>query len=190
LKIENFISCLIFIIIYACNNSVKQKKQSSDTTVIHPVDSTSKITSAWIFDTVANRTHSPYEQRTAEIEKNVRLNDSVFYVLYSVNTSVNRTEYLLSFINNRAQKEVMISEGPDADLSIPHYDFTEYKSSNDTLYEVFHYDQTVKYPEKVLTKDGQFKEGSDFENVDIKTDTTHVRIRILHNGFIVHDTIK
>jgi hypothetical protein len=190
LRIWNFIGCFVFSITYSCNNRVKQNGPSPDATVINTVDSSSEITPAWIFDTIVNRTQSQYERRTAEIEKKVRLNDSVFYVLYSVNTPVNRTEYLLSFINNKPQEDEMISNAPDADLSIPHYDFTDFHSFNDTLYEVFHYDQSVKYPEKVLTKDGQFKEGLDFENVDIKTDTTHLRFRILGNGFIVHDTIK
>jgi hypothetical protein len=181
---------LIIIFFQNCSNTVQQPTIHHDTTTPKSVDSISKENTSWIYDSLVNRNHSVYEERRIQIEKNVRLNDSVFYVLYSVNSPVNRSEYVLTFIHNKPQADEMISESPDADFSIPQYDYTEYRLSNDTLFDVYHYDQEVKYPEKVLTKEGDFKEGFDFENVDIKTDTTHSRVRISANGFIKRDTIK
>ena len=87
--------------------------------MVHPGDSLSNNPDTWIYDTLVKRNHSSYEERNIAIEKNVRLGDSVFYVLYSVGTPVNSIRYILPFINNRPQEDVMISEGPDADLSIP-----------------------------------------------------------------------
>lgn len=190
--IGNILAVVILLLI-SCNDSgksIQQPSGDSQTTVNATIDSVSKDKNTWIYDTLVNRNHSAYEERTIEIEKNVRLSDSVFYVLYSVGTPVNRIEYILPFINNRALDDVMIGEGADADYSIPFYDYTEYQFVNDTLYHVFNYDQRVKYPEKVLDKDGHFKEGLDFENVDIKTDTTHSRIRINRTGLILRDTVK
>jgi len=187
-----FLLFAITAILLSCNNSgggIKVTTQA-ESTFTYPVDSLTKHPDTWIYDTLVKRNHSSYEERTIEIEKNIRLSDSVFYVLYSVGTPVNIIRYILPYVNNRPQEDVMISEGPDADLSIPFYDYTEYMSDNDTIYYVIHYDEQVKYPEKVLDKDGHFKDGFNFENVDIKTDTTHTRIRINRNGIILHDTLK
>jgi hypothetical protein len=194
LNIENFLWAfaisLVFCLIACTETTTKTETSYTDTivgfddTTLDVESGTTSINNNWIYDTLVNRNTSDYEERTVLIKKNVRLNDSVFYVLYAVSGPVSSTQYVLPFINNKPQQHEMISETADADFSIPYYDYTEYEQSSDTLFKVFHYHQKVKYPDKVLTKDGHFKEGFDFDNVDIKADTLITKMMIHSNGSI------
>jgi hypothetical protein len=100
------------------------------------------------------------------------------------------TTYLFTFNNNKIKDHEILIDGADQDLSSPrNYEYKELRNSIDNKFVVVNYIKSVS-DKRVLTKDGEFKTGFDFENVKIKIDSTVTALSILNDGRIRRDTLK
>jgi hypothetical protein len=118
------------------------------------------------------------------------INTNVFFILCTHADGVNMTTYLFTFNNNKIKDHEILIDGADQDLSSPrNYEYKELRNSIDNKFVVVNYIKSVS-DKRVLTKDGEFKTGFDFENVKIKIDSTVTALSILNDGRIRRDTLK
>ena len=115
---------------------------------------------------------------------------NVFSVLCTHSDGVSMTTYLFTFNNRKVKDHELLTDQADQDLSSPlSYEYTEWRESTDNKFVVVTYIESVN-DKSVLTKDGEFKTGFDFENVKIKTDSCVTELSILSDGQIKRDTLK
>jgi hypothetical protein len=125
-----------------------------------------------------------------KLESAKAIDSDVFSVLCTHSDGVSTTTYLFTFNNRKIKDYEIIVEGADQDLSSPRmYQYKELIDSVDNKFVVVNYTQTV-IDKGALTNNGEFKDGYNFENVKIKTDSIVLALSILNNGQIRRDTLK
>lgn len=130
-----------------------------------------------------------WSESSLTLENVKPINANVFSVLCTHSDGVSMTTYLFTFNNDKVKDHEIIVDGADQDLSSPqNYGYKEIRDSTNNKYVVIHYIQSV-IDKTVLTKDGKFKTGVNFENVKIKTDSTVTVLSILNDGRIKRDTL-
>lgn len=118
------------------------------------------------------------------------LYSNVQFILCTHSDGVSMATYLFTFYKNKVKDYEILENIPDKDLSSPHaYEYKKIKDINIDKFVVVNYIQSVN-DKSVLTKSGEFKNGFDFENVKIKTDSSLTSLTILNDGQIRRDKLK
>lgn len=118
------------------------------------------------------------------------INANIFSLLCTHSDGVSTTTYLFTFNNNKVKDYEILVHSTDQDLSSPRdYEYKELRDSTDNKFVVVGYIQSVN-DKNVLTKDGAFKTGFNFENVTINVDSTVTTLVILNDGQIRRDTLN
>ena len=193
MKTRNIILILTALLCQSCldhsaNDSSKTNQQDSTSNSVL-VQNDSLTSKDWRLIEIGKMLPQwPDSSLTLESAKTINAN--VFSVLCTHSDGVSMTTYLFTFNNNKVKDHEIIIDGADQDLSSPrNYEYKELRDSIDNKFVVVNYIQSVS-DKSVLTKDGEFKTGFDFENVKIKMDSTVTALSILNDGQIRRDTLK
>lgn len=124
------------------------------------------------------------------INNKTKINNKAFYILFEIQDGVSLTNYIMTFVENKYKDYEVLDQGVDYDLSFSHHEHTTLRKSTKRNFIVVVYMESAADKSKVDEKGEWFKEGFDFDNVEIKTDSTVISLTIKDGGTIKRDTIK
>lgn len=135
-------------------------------------------------DTFIDFSHQHY----TAVDSYTKLNDSIDLVLYSIGDGVCLHRYVATFVQAKVKDQACIQISPDHDLSQPMYRYREFSSSNNRIFHVYDVTDKPLY-DSVLTSNGRFREGINFDDTEITSDTITYDIKVLSSGILAgkHD---
>ena len=174
---------------HSSNDRSKKNLQDSSNSISALMQNDSLTDKDWRLSEIENILPQwPHSSLTLESVKTINAN--VFSVFCKQSDGVSMTTYVFTFNNNKIKDYEILVYNADQDLSSPRdYTYKELRDSTDNKFIVVGYIQSLN-GKNVLTKDGDFKTGFNFENVIIKIDSTLTRLVILNDGQIRRDTLK
>lgn len=184
---------IVITLLTSCLNQSQQNDLTNKTqdSTLETASNTDQATiSDPLIDSIKKITPSTFSDCNIEIESKTSVNNQTYFIIYSVSDGVCLTKYIMTFKDNKFKDYEELDKNPDQDFSITHYEFRQLKESNKTKFLIANYKQTVADKNVINNKDGYFKEGYNFENVKIKTDSTIISLTVLNDGNIKRDTIK
>jgi hypothetical protein len=172
-----------------------QRDTSSIISSLNAVDSNIEISTEIVLnDTIINQINevTPWQYQNGNLKVNdiVKLDRNIFYVLYEIADGVSLTSYLMTFLNNNHINYEVLEQHVDADLSMSHYEYSELRESKANKFKKVHFTQVPTDSNTFDSQSGWFKDGYTMDNVDLKTDSIVIWIKINNAGIITRDTIK
>ena len=133
---------------------------------------------------------SLYEKTGYELVYFKKINDSISYCIYNVFSGTCGVSYLATQVNQRPLENLQVSEGCDADLSIPSYSYSDY-SLDSSRYVIITTEYSEEAKKEFLTDDGRsYKQGFDDENSEKIRDTIKTIRKIEPSGKVTSWEIK
>ncbi|MCW3103663.1 MAG: hypothetical protein JWO09_2103 [Bacteroidetes bacterium] len=130
-----------------------------------------------------------YSEGHLSINAKVKINDRSFYILYEIADGVSSTDYVMTFVDNHYKDYEVVDQHHDQELSFSRYEYKTLRNSSGRNFIVVDYIESAADKNKVDENDEWFKEGFNFENVKIETDSTVVSLTVMNNGTIKRDTL-
>ncbi len=193
MRINKLCIFILCVSISACKEDVKETNTStklSDSTQTEKVDFDKIGEHDTLIELIKKITPSTFADCRIEIKTKTKINERTSYILYELSDGVSLTDYLMTFTDNKHVDHEAIEETHDQDFSITHYEFRTLKNSKKNYFLIANYYQ-IPADKKVLAQDNSyFKEGFNFENVKIKTDSIIIALTVESNGIIRRDTIN
>ena len=207
MRITKLFSFILCILTFGCadnvqqtNNPISNAINSTDTSLIdssYRITPTVEIAQGIILqDTIIEQMKriTPWTYQYSEgrltIDTKTIINDRTFYILFEIATGVGSTNYIMTFVNNQYKDYEILEDSNDHDLSFARYEYRTLRKAMNENFIVVDYIETAADKNKVDEKGEWFKEGFNFENVEIKTDSTVVSLTILNSGTIKRDTLR
>lgn len=140
---------------------------------------------AWLLEyiKVPIDTNEFFHETYVSIDDYKNLNDSVDVVMYNTDDGVCLRTYVATFIKSKPKDACCIQTQCDIDAASPVYKYTEYVTTNNLLFHILEITDSPLY-DTVLTSNGDFIEGINFDNTEITSDTIAYDVKILSTGVI------
>jgi hypothetical protein len=183
---------LLCVLISSCNESstaVVQETISADSALTASIPNDS-IAERKLIEVIKKITPSAFPDATIEIQLKKDLDPQHSMIIYTVTDGVSFSKYLMTFSNGAYRDYEVLEQSSDADYSVTHYRYILLRDSNSCIFTTVHYQESAA-DKNVLAQDPDyFKEGYNFENVAIRTDSTIIKLNISESGSIIRDTLK